>query len=177
MQGNGPQNETEKKFFDQTKKNYITVYSADKNTPQNMIIEKADQAARNALLKFRAGTWAKGGQQNAQPQQAAQPAQQQPQQQQQQQATQPAQQPQQQQQQNPQAGTRQNPNVERLSGSVSYMNLPPDEKKVYDEAEQKAVQYYIKQGNNQQTALNKASMNANVAVLRYRQKKGRQTKG
>ena len=171
---NGPRNDAEKKFFDQTKQNYIKVYSADKKTPQNMIIEKADQAARVALAKKQKGEWAKEGQaaldnvvanmgNNNQTQNAAQPQQQAPQQQQAQQ-----------QQQNPKQPQG---STQYLSGKISYMNLPPDEKKVYDDTEKKAMADYVKKGNNEQTAYNKAQMNAQVAVLRYRQKKGRPTNG
>ena len=112
-----------------------------------------------------------------QPQQAAQPAQQQ------QQAAQPAQPqqqaqqqqaPQQQQaQQQPQNPKQPQGSTQYLSGNISYMNLPPDEKKVYDDAEKKAQAEYLKKGNNEQTAYTKAQMNAQVAVLRYRQKKGK----
>jgi hypothetical protein len=167
-----PQNDVEKKFYNQTVKNYIGVYTQlgeDEKTAKNHAI----RAAQNALIKFRAGKWAKGDQQNAQPQQAAQanaqPAQQQAQKQpaQQQAQRQPAQ----------KAGTRQNPTVQYLSGTVSTMNLPPDEKKVYDDAEKKAQAEYLKKGNNEQTAYTKAQMNAKVAVLRYRQKKGRPMNG
>ena len=103
---------------------------------------------------------ASNGQQQVQAQQQAQAQQQQqaPQQQQ----TQP-------QQQNPKAPQG---STQYMSGKVSYMNLPPDEKKVYDDAEKKAQAEYIKKGNNEQTAYEKAQMNAQVAVLRYRQKKG-----
>lgn len=65
LKGNGPQTPEEKKFFDKTKENFIKVYSNDKKTDERMVVDKADQAAREALLKYRAGTWAKGGQQNA----------------------------------------------------------------------------------------------------------------
>lgn len=70
LKGNGPQTPDEKKFFDQTKENYIKVYSADNKTDERVVVEKADEAARKALLKYRAGTWAKGGQQNNQQQNA-----------------------------------------------------------------------------------------------------------
>lgn len=92
---------------------------------------------------------------------------QQPQQQQQ------AAQPQQQAQQQPQNPKQPQGSTQYLSGKISYMNLPPDEKKVYDDAEKKAQAEYIKKGNNEQTAYTKAQMNAQVAVLRYRQKKGK----
>lgn len=100
--------------------------------------------------------------------------------QQQQQAAQPQQQAQQQQapqqqqaQQQPQNPKQPQGSTQYLSGNISYMNLPPDEKKVYDDAEKKAQAEYLKKGNNEQTAYTKAQMNAQVAVLRYRQKKGK----
>ncbi len=94
--------------------------------------------------------------------------------QQQQQAAQPQQQAQQQQApQQPQNPKQPQGSTQYLSGTISYMNLPPDEKKVYDDAEKKAQAEYLKKGNNEQTAYTKAQMNAQVAVLRYRQKKGK----
>lgn len=60
-------------------------------------------------------------------------------------------------------------------GTVSYINLPPDEKKVYDDAEKKAIENYIKNGNSERTARSKANMNANAAVIRYRQRKAKKT--
>lgn len=63
----------------------------------------------------------------------------------------------------------------KFGGTVSYINLPPDEKKVYDDAEKKAIENYIKKGNSERTARSKASMNANVAVIRYRQRKAKKT--
>jgi len=103
-------------------------------------------------------------QQPQQQQQAAQP---------QQQAAQPQAQPQQQAQQQQQNPKQPQGSTQYLSGKISYMNLPPDEKKVYDDAEKKAQAEYLKKGNNEQTAYTKAQMNAQVAVLRYRQKKGK----
>lgn len=61
--------------------------------------------------------------------------------------------------------------TEQYGGTVSYMNLPPDEKKVYDDAKKKASEQYIKQGNDEQTAWSMAGMNANAAVIKYRQRK------
>lgn len=58
---------------------------------------------------------------------------------------------------------------------MSYINLPPDEKKVYDDAEKKAIENYIKNGNSERTARSKANMNANAAVIRYRQRKAKKT--
>lgn len=156
-----PQNDTEKKFYNQTLKNFISVYTQlgeDEKTAKNHALT----AAQNALLKFRAGKWANGNQQNAQPQQAAQanaqPAQQQAQ-------KQPAQ----------KAGTRQNPNVQYLSGKVSYINLPADERKVYDDAEKKYMDTHTSE--NEQTRLTQASVAGNNAVLQYRKSKGRPMNG
>ena len=156
-----PQNDTEKKFYNQTVQNYIKVYTQlgdNEQTAKNHAV----RAAQNALLKFRAGKWAKGGQQNAQPQQAAQanaqPAQQQA-------PKQPAQ----------KAGTKQNPTVQHLSGKVSYMNLPADEKKVYDDA---ANQYKAThKSKNEQITLDQADLAGSTAVLQYRQRKGRPMNG
>ena len=193
MTTNGPRNDAEKKFFEQTKANYEKIYTQPMND-KDLALQKADQAARVALAKKQKGEWAKEGQaaldkvianmgnnnqtQNAaQPQQVAQqnkanPAQQKGTEQPVNQTTpqkpqaQPQAQPQQQNPKAPQGSTQ------YMSGKVSYMNLPPDEKKVYDDAEKKAQAEYIKKGNNEQTAYEKAQMNAQVAVLRYRQKKG-----
>ena len=196
MTTNGPRNDAEKKFFEQTKANYEKIYTQTMGNT-DLALQKADQAARVALAKKQKGEWAKEGQaaldnvianmgnnnqtQNAaQPQQVAQqknatPAQQKgtetpvnqttPQKPQ----AQPQVQPQQQNPKQPQGSTQ------YLSGKISYMNLPPDEKKVYDDAEKKAQAEYIKKGNNEQTAYTKAQMNAQVAVLRYRQKKGKKS--
>lgn len=175
-----PQNDVEKKFYNQTVKNYIGVYTQlgeDEQTAKNHAI----RAAQNALIKFRAGKWAKGDQQNAQPQQAAQanaqpqqaaqanaqPAQQQAQKQpaQQQAQRQPAQ----------KAGTRQNPNVQYLSGTVSTMNLPPDEKKVFDDAATKFKESHKKM--DEQMRMTFADEAGRKAVLQYRQSKGRPMNG
>ena len=69
------------------------------------------------------------------------------------------------------------PDGRKVERKILLHESPADEKKVYDDAEQKAVQNYLKQGNNEQTALTKASMDAGAAVIRYRQKKGRPTNG
>ena len=165
-----PQNDVEKKFYNQTVKNYIGVYTQlgeDEQTAKNHAI----RAAQNALIKFRAGKWANGNQQNAQPQQAAQanvqPAQQQAQKQpaQQQAQRQPAQ----------KAGTRQNPNVQYLSGTVSTMNLPPDEKKVFDDAVTKFKESHKKM--DEQMRMTFADEAGRKAVLQYRQSKGRPMNG
>ena len=63
----------------------------------------------------------------------------------------------------------------KLGGTVSYINLPPDEKKVYDDAEKKAIEHYIKKGHSEWSARNKAGMNASAAVIRYRQRKAKKT--
>jgi hypothetical protein len=173
MTTNGPRNDAEKKFFEQTKANYEKIYTQTMSD-KDLALQKADQAARVALAKKQKGEWAKEGQaaldnvianmgNNNQTQNATQPQQQAPQK--------PQAQPQQQtqQQQNPKAPQG---STQYMSGKVSYMNLPPDEKKVYDDAEKKAQAEYLKKGNNEQTAYEKAQMNAQVAVLRYRQKKG-----
>ena len=61
--------------------------------------------------------------------------------------------------------------TELYGGTVSYMNLPPDEKKVYDDAKKKASEQYMKQGKDEQTAWSRAGMKANAAVIKYRQRK------
>ena len=196
MTSNGPRNDAEKKFFEQTKANFEKIYTQTMSD-KDLALQKADQAARVALAKKQRGEWAKEGQaaldnvianmgknnqtQNAaQPQQVAQqknatPAQQKGTEQPVNQTTpqkpqaQPQVQPQQQNPKQPQGSTQ------YMSGKVSYMNLPADEKKVYDDAEKKAMAEYIKKGNNEQTAYEKAQMNAQVAVLRFRQKKGKKS--
>ncbi len=166
-----PQNDVEKKFYNQTLKNYINVYTQlgdDEKTAKNHAIT----AAQNALIKFRAGKWGKGDQQNAQPQQAAQ-ANAQPQQ-----AAQANAQPAQQQAQKQpaqKAGTRQNPNVQYLSGTVSTMNLPPDEKKVFDDAVAKFKESHKKM--DEQMRMTFADEAGRKAVLQYRQSKGRPMNG
>lgn len=75
----------------------------------------------------------------------------------------------------PKVGTKQNPNIEVLSGNVSYMNLPADEKKVFDDTESKFLASY--NGKYGQHDLNKADMAARTAVLRYRKSKGRPMNG
>ena len=55
------------------------------------------------------------------------------------------------------------------------MHLPPDEKKVYDEAEKKYLDANLKWGKNEQSALDQAALEASTAVLKYRaQKNGNQ---
>ena len=63
--------------------------------------------------------------------------------------------------------------TEQYGGTVSYIKLPPDEKKVYDDAKKAASEQYRKQGNSERTAWSKAGMDANAAVLRYRQRKAK----
>jgi len=60
---------------------------------------------------------------------------------------------------------------------VSYINLPPDEKKVYDEAEKKYLDANMKWGKNEQMALDQAALAASTAVLKYRAQKGGNQKG
>lgn len=166
-----PQNDVETKFYNQTVKNYISVYTQlgeDEKTAKNHAI----RAAQNALIKFRSGKWANGNQQNAQPQQAAQ-ANAQPQQ-----AAQANAQPAQQQAQRQpaqKAGTRQNPNVQYLSGTVSTMNLPPDERKVYDDAVKKFNEAHKKM--DEQMRLTHGDEAGRTAVLQYRQSKVRPMNG
>ena len=155
----GPQNDAEKKFFDQTKENWTKVYAEKfKNNPER-IIPAADQQARIELMKYRA-RMAQAARTNGQQQQQQQvaangnntPAQKAaPKQKQQKQGTQ------------------------YYSGKVSYMHLPPDEKKVYDEAEKKYLDANLKWGKNEQSALDQAALEASTAVLKYRaQKNGNQ---
>ena len=157
----GLQNDAEKKFFDQTKENWTKVYAEKfKNNPER-IIPAADQQARIELMKYRArmaqAARTNGQQQQQQQQQVAAngnntPAQKAaPKQKQQKQGTQ------------------------YYSGKVSYMHLPPDEKKVYDEAEKKYLDANLKWGKNEQSALDQAALEASTAVLKYRaQKNGNQ---
>lgn len=154
-----PQNDVETKFYNQTVKNYINVYTQlgeDEKTAKNHAI----RAAQNALIKFRAGKWANGNQQNAQPQQAAQ-ANAQPQQAaqanaqpaQQQAQKQPAQQGNQQQAAAPQKNSQNNEvfhtmkdskgTTEYYSGNISWGNLSPEEKKIKEDAEAKEQAKYF----------------------------------
>ena len=159
----GPQNDAEKKFFDQTKENWTKVYAEKfKNNPER-IIPAADQQARIELMKYRA-RMAQAARTNGQ--------QQQQQQQQQQVAANgnntPAQKAAPKQKQQKQG-------TQYYSGKVSYMHLPPDEKKVYDEAEKKYLDANLKWGKNEQSALDQAALEASTAVLKYRaQKNGNQ---
>ena len=72
-------------------------------------------------------------------------------------------------------GTKENPNTEYVSGTVSLMNMPKDEKKVYDEEYQKSLKANLKPGKNEQIAQDTADLDAKTAVLRYRKNKGRPT--
>lgn len=72
-------------------------------------------------------------------------------------------------------GTKENPTTEYVSGTVSLMNMPKDEKKVYDEEYQKSLKANLKPGKNEQIAMEKADLDAKTAVLRYRKNKGRPT--
>lgn len=72
-------------------------------------------------------------------------------------------------------GTKENPNTEYVSGTVSLMNMPKDEKKVYDEEYQKSLKANLKPGKNEQIAMDTADLDAKTAVLRYRKNKGRPT--
>ena len=161
----GPQNDAEKKFFDQTKENWTKVYAEKfKNNPER-IIPAADQQARIELMKYRARmaqAARKNGQQQGAQQQVAQ------QQGGQQVAangnTTPAQKAAPKQKQQKQG-------TQYYSGKVSYMHLPPDEKKVYDEAEKKSLDANLKWGKNEQLALDQAALDAGTAVLKYRAQK------
>lgn len=166
----GPQNDAEKKFFNQTKENWTKVYTEKfKNNPER-IIPAADQQARIELMKYRA-RMAQAARQNAQ----QQPQQQGGQQNNQQQVaangnTTPAQKAAPQQKQQKQG-------TQSYSGKVSYINLPPDEKKVYDEAEKKYLDANMKWGKNEQIALDQAALAASTAVLKYRAQKGGNQQG
>lgn len=74
-------------------------------------------------------------------------------------------------------GTKENPYTEYVSGTVSLINLPKDERKVYDEEYQKYLKAHMKPGKNEQMAMDFADLNAKTAVLRYRKKKGRPMDG
>ena len=144
--------------------------------------DTADLDAKTAVLRYRKNkgrpTQQQSAQQKAGQQNGKQNVQQQPQQVAKQGNVQPAQQGGQQNAKNNDyySKTTQNGVTTTVSGgTVSYINLPPDEKKVYDDAEKKAIEKYIKNGNSEWNARRKASMNANVAVIRYRQRKAKKT--
>lgn len=75
----------------------------------------------------------------------------------------------------PPKGTKENPTTEYVSGTVSLMNMPKDEKKVYDEEYQKSLKANLKPGKNEQIAQDTADLDAKTAVLRYRQRKAKKT--
>lgn len=146
----------EKKVYDEEyQKSLKANLKPGKN--EQIAMDTADLDAKTAVLRYRKNkgrpTQQQSAQQKAGQQNGKQNVQQQPQQVAKQGNVQPAQQ----------------------GGTVSYINLPPDEKKVYDDAEKKAIENYIKKGNSERTARSKASMNANVAVIRYRQRKAKKT--
>ena len=144
--------------------------------------DTADLDAKTAVLRYRKNkgrpTQQQSAQQKAGQQTGKQNVQQQPQQVAKQGNVQPAQQGGQSNAKNNDyySKTTQNGVTTTISGgTVSYINLPPDEKKVYDDAEKKAIENYIKKGNSEWNAMRKASMNASVAVIRYRQRKAKKT--
>lgn len=157
----GPQNDAENKFFKQTKENWTKVYTEKfKNNPER-IEPAAEQQARIELMKYRA-RMAQAARQNAQQQPQQQVA-----------AngnTTPAQKAAPKQKQQKQG-------TQSYSGKVSYIHLPPDEKKVYDEAEKKYLDENMKWGKNEQIALDQAALAASTAVLKYRAQKGGNQKG
>lgn len=171
----------EKKVYDEEyQKSLKANLKPGKN--EQIAMDTADLDAKTAVLRYRKNkgrpTQQQSAQQKAGQQNGKQNVQQQPQQVAKQGNGQPAQQGGQQNAKNNDyySKTTQNGVTTTVSGgTVSYINLPPDEKKVYDDAEKKAIENYIKKGNSEQTARNKASMNANVAVIRYRQRKAKKT--
>lgn len=167
----GPQNDAEKKFFKQTKENWTKVYTEKFKNDPSRVEPAAEQQARIELMKYRA-RMAQAARQNAQQQVAQQQGGQQNNQQQvaANGNTTPAQKAAPQQKQ-PKQGTQ------YYSGKVSYINLPPDEKKVYDEAEKKYLDANMKWGKNEQMALDQAALAASTAVLKYRAQKGGNQKG
>jgi len=162
----GPQNDAEKKFFKQTKENWTKVYTEKFKNDPSRVEPAAEQQARIELMKYRA-RMAQAARQNAQQQVAQQQGGQQNNQQQvaANGNTTPAQKAAPQQKQ-PKQGTQ------YYSGKVSYINLPPDEKKVYDEAEKKYLDANMKWGKNEQMTLDQAALAASTAVLKYRAQKG-----
>lgn len=171
----------EKKVYDEEyQKSLKANLKPGKN--EQIAMDKADLDAKTAVLRYRKNkgrpTQQQSAQQKAGQQNGKQNVQQQPQQVAKQGNVQPAQQGGQQNAKNNDyySKTTQNGVTTTVSGgTVSYINLPPDEKKVYDDAEKKAIENYIKKGNSEWNARRKASMNANVAVLRYRQRKAKKT--
>lgn len=157
----GPQNDAEKKFFKQTKENWTKVYTEKFKNDPSRVEPAAEQQARIELMKYRA-RMAQAARQNAQQQPQQQVA-----------AngnTTPAQKAAPKQKQQKQG-------TQYYSGKVSYINLPPDEKKVYDEAEKKYLDANMKWGKNEQMALDQAALAASTAVLKYRAQKGGNQQG
>ena len=171
----------EKKVYDEEyQKSLKANLKPGKN--EQIAMDTADLDAKTAVLRYRKNkgrpTQQQSAQQKAGQQTGKQNVQQQPQQVAKQGNVQPAQQGGQQNAKNNDyySKTTQNGVTTTVSGgTVSYINLPPDEKKVYDDAEKKAIENYIKKGNSEWNARRKASMNANVAVIRYRQRKAKKT--
>ncbi len=171
----------EKKVYDEEyQKSLKANLKPGKN--EQIAMDTADLDAKTAVLRYRKNkgrpTQQQSAQQKAGQQNGKQNVQQQPQQVAKQGNGQPAQQGGQQNAKNNDyySKTTQNGVTTTVSGgTVSYINLPPDEKKVYDDAEKKAIENYIKKGNSEWNARRKASMNANVAVIRYRQRKAKKT--
>lgn len=171
----------EKKVYDEEyQKSLKANLKPGKN--EQIAMDTADLDAKTAVLRYRKNkgrpTQQQSAQQKAGQQTGKQNVQQQPQQVVKQGNVQPAQQGGQQNAKNNDyySKTTQNGVTTTVSGgTVSYINLPPDEKKVYDDAEKKAIENYIKKGNSEWNARRKASMNANVAVIRYRQRKAKKT--
>lgn len=171
----------EKKVYDEEyQKSLKANLKPGKN--EQIAMDTADLDAKTAVLRYRKNkgrpTQQQSAQQKAGQQTGKQNVQQQPQQVAKQGNVQPAQQGGQQNAKNNDyySKTTQNGVTTTVSGgTVSYINLPPDEKKVYDDAEKKAIENYIKNGNSERTARSKANMNANAAVIRYRQRKAKKT--
>lgn len=167
----GPQNDAEKKFFKQTKENWTKVYTEKFKNDPSRVEPAAEQQARIELMKYRA-RMAQAARQNAQQQVAQQQGGQQNNQQQvaANDNTTPSQKAAPKQKQQKQG-------TQYYSGKVSYINLPPDEKKVYDEAEKKYLDANMKWGKNEQMALDQAALAASTAVLKYRAQKGGNQQG
>ncbi len=171
----------EKKVYDEEyQKSLKANLKPGKN--EQIAMDTADLDAKTAVLRYRKNkgrpTQQQSAQQKAGQQTGKQNVQQQPQQVAKQGNVQPAQQGGQSNAKNNDyySKTTQNGVTTTVSGgTVSYINLPPDEKKVYDDAEKKAIENYIKNGNSERTARSKANMNANAAVIRYRQRKAKKT--
>ena len=171
----------EKKVYDEEyQKSLKANLKPGKN--EQIAMDTADLDAKTAVLRYRKNKGRPIQQQSAQQkagqQNGKQNVQQQPQQVAKQGNAQPAQQGGQSNAKNNDyySKTTQNGVTTTVSGgTVSYINLPPDEKKVFDDAEKKAIEHYIKKGNSEWNARRKANMNANVAVIRYRQRKAKKT--